>query len=107
MNLQASMSGDLLEWVAVADFVGGFPHGVKLIPSRNQDAEREFVNHLFQLLVEFIDWGHLALRPGLQPGCRIPRKQVRSRVLCVECLSPLLSCQSKHLQKLLAVIYSV
>jgi hypothetical protein len=43
----------------------------------------------------------------LQPGCRIPRKKVRSRVLCVECFSPLLSCQSKHLQKLLAVIYRV
>ena len=107
MNVQASVSGGLPEWLAVADLVGGFTHGVKLIPSRNQDGERGFVNHLSQLLVEFIDWGHLALRPGLQPGCRIPRKQVRSRVLCVECFSPLLSCQSKHLQKLLAVIYSV
>ena len=77
MNLQASVSGGLLEWVAVADFV------------------------------EFIAWGYLALRPGLQPGCRIPREKVRSRVLCVECFSPLLSCQSKHLRKLLAVIYSV
>ena len=41
MNLQASVSGGLVERVAVADFVGGFPHGVKLIPSRKKDAERE------------------------------------------------------------------
>jgi len=43
------------------------------------------VDDPFEFLVEFCEGRHGSLSyPGLQPDCRIARKQVRFRVLC-EC----------------------
>jgi len=62
---------------------------------------------LFQPAVEFGKWGHGidALCPDLQPGCRIARKKVRFRVLCVWRFPPLLTTRAKQHFEVLSLVF--